>query len=235
MGEGGMINVHNHTTWSDGRHTVVDVLKYAEGRLRAVGICDHYETRKTPSISRANLARYVEEVRKAAENYMVRVLVGIEIDFSGRTDIEHIPWNVVNEMDFVLFEYVNDRNWGGRPFWEFLNVIKRAEIPVGLSHPDLGRCYHEVDRERFLRVLEVNGVMVELNTSRRNTRMGMPYYRLASDFFECMRDYDVPLAVGTDTHEKLEDVVAVRDAYDFVDELRLQDKIEICERMLGLR
>ena len=230
-----MINVHNHTAWSDGRYAVKDILRCAEGRLKAVGICDHYETRKTPSISRANLSRYVEDVRSAAESYMVRVLVGIEIDFSDRTDIEHIPWNLVNEMDFVLFEYVNDRNWGGRPFWEFLNVIKRAEIPVGLSHPDIGRCYHDVDRERFIRVLEVNEVMVELNTSRRNTRMGMPYYRLASDFFEYMREYDVPLVVGTDTHERMEDVVAVHDAYDFLKDLRLHDKLELSEGLLGLR
>jgi len=69
------IDLHTHTTHSDGRNTVSELIRQAEANeLSAVAITDHFQ-RVTPT----GLMDYVRDVKESARQFSVPALVGIEI------------------------------------------------------------------------------------------------------------------------------------------------------------
>ncbi|MEM2870060.1 MAG: PHP domain-containing protein [Thermoplasmata archaeon] len=221
-----MMNLHNHTTYSDGRFSPRDIVEAAiHARLKVVGISDHYRTTRKRSIVPSALEDYIEHVRRLAAQYRdrIRVLVGVEIDacHERTQDLEYLPYNLLNKLDFVLFENVQDEEAGGMGLWELFDKRKELEPPVGLAHNDIGRNFAEVDPSVLIPVLETNKLFLELCPSPRHARLQTPLYRHSAAFFSRLRGTKVGLSIGTDTHDSLEEVGAVQDPLEFVRELEL--------------
>ena len=90
-----MMNLHNHTLWSDGAFSPEKLISYAEKNgIDLFAITDHYETTKVSSITSDKLNNYLKDIRQTAENYTIDVLVGIEIDFSSRTRLNELPYEI---------------------------------------------------------------------------------------------------------------------------------------------
>jgi len=232
-----MMNLHNHTTYSDGMFSPRDIVEAAiKAGLTAVGISDHYRTTKVRSIAPANLDEYVEHVRRLALHYKdkIRVLVGVEIDTCPeRTeDLGYLPLNQLNKMDFILFEYVQDEEAGGMSLWELFDKRKEIEPPVGLAHNDITRNFAEVDSSVLIPVLETNHLFLELTPSARHMRLQRPLYRSDADFYHKLKGTKVELSIGTDTHDNIEDVGNISDALSFLKETGLEKNL--LSKILGL-
>jgi histidinol phosphatase-like PHP family hydrolase len=225
-----MMNLHNHTNYSDGRHSPRDIVEAAiRAGLTAVGISDHYRTTRVRSVQPPNLDEYIEHVRRLAIHYKdrIRVLVGLEIDACPeRTeDLAYLPVPQLNKLDFLLFENVQDEEAGGMGLWELFDMRKELEPPVGLAHNDIARNFAEIDPAVLIPVLETNHLFLELCTSARHSKLQRPLYRHSAEFFARLKGSRVELAFGTDTHDNLEDVGKIDDAYAFVQELGLEKNL----------
>ena len=232
-----MLNLHNHTNYSDGRHSPRDIVEAAiKAGLTAVGISDHYRTTRVRSLQPGNFDEYIEHVRRLALHYKdkIRVLAGVEIDASPeRTeDLAYLPAGQLNKLDFILFENVQDEEAGGMGLWELFDMRHELQPPVGLAHNDIVRNFAEIDHGVLIPVLETNKLFLELCPSPRHSKLQRPQYRHSADFFAKLKGTKVQLAFGTDTHENLDDVGNIDDAYAFVRENGLEKNL--IDRMFGV-
>ena len=225
-----MMNLHNHTTYSDGRFSPRDIIEAAiRAGLSAVGISDHYRTTRTRSLAPSSLEEYQEHVGRLAVHYKekIRVMVGVEVDASpDRTeDIGYLPLAQFNKLDFVVFEHVQDEQAGGMSLWELFDLRKELEPPVGLAHNDIARNFSDIDHAVLIPVLETNHLFLELCPSPRHAKLQRPLYRHSAEFFGKLKGTRVELAFGTDTHDNLDDVGKIDDAYAFVQEHGLEKNL----------
>lgn len=88
-------SLHSHTTWSDGRNSVEDMVAAAEARdFDYLGISDHLVLRpdRVPvewSMRPGDVEGYVADVREVARRHEMPVRLGLEVDFfpdNPRTD-----------------------------------------------------------------------------------------------------------------------------------------------------
>ncbi len=223
------MNLHNHSTFSDGMFAPEAIIRKAISLgLNYIGITDHYLTRKVRSMDNYALERYIDAITEFKDKYSrdIRVMLGVEIDASReRTNFDEIRYDLLNSLDYVLFEYVNDDLWEGMHLWELFDVVRKIEVPCGLAHNDISSNFREIDYDALLNVLEDHGMFVELSSSPRNSKFSRPYYRFAIDFFNRLANTGVLVSVGTDTHTNIEEVGEISDAVAFVEEIGLENNL----------
>jgi histidinol phosphatase-like PHP family hydrolase len=216
-----MLNLHNHTTFSDGSWTVQEILEAAaQSGLKAIGISDHFATSKVHCVEPGELAQYIAAIREAAKPYegRMRVLAGAEIDSSReRTDFPAMDMKALGALDYALFEYVEDDDVGGMPLWEFLDVRRTVPCKVGLAHNDVGRNFRDFGAGELSEAFVSNGVFMELSTNRAYGRLGKQYYRFWPELFVAHVKAGGALSIGCDIHSKIANVGDVADALEFLD------------------
>ncbi len=228
------MNFHIHTTWSDGTFTPEIIAREAiKRKIDKIAITDHYETKKTSSIPAKYLKMYLEDIQTLRKKYSdkIDIYIGIEVDFSPRTDLDSLP--DFSGFDFVLFEYVQDSLWEGYPLWMLFNIQRKLKAPIVLAHNDISRNFKDSDITALLRVLESHKIGIELNTNINYTKLGEPYYRLAYDIFYAMKNYSIPISVGSDMHHNLEELGDVNDALNFIQELHLEKNFKLFLKEIG--
>jgi len=223
-----MMSLHNHTTYSDGKLTPVEVVEAAlAAGMGHVAITDHFATQKVRSVRQDELGQYVASIKEIASRYTgkIRVLAGVEIDASPkRTDFETLPYEQLGKLDFVLLEYVQDQLWGGMDLWEILPYRRRLACHVGLAHNDIGKNFRDTNSASLVNLLESHEIFVELCSSLRNSKFGKPYYRYAEQFFRNAGGR-VAVSIGTDAHHEPAEVCDVADAVSFVKEMGLENSL----------
>jgi DNA polymerase (family 10) len=224
-----MMNLHNHTTLSDGRFSPQEVIEAGvDFGLTHIAITDHFMTTKVDSIHFDELPDYTQKIRDLGEEFrnQIKVLCGIEIDScKKRTDLAQIPYNDLNELDFVLFEYVQNDIWNGMPLWELLGIREKIKKPVGLAHNDIGKNFSHAKYDELIAVLEANEIFIELCPSLRNSKLNKPYYHFAEGFFSSLSHSQVLISIGTDTHSNLKNVGNLDDAMEFIKRFGLSEKL----------
>jgi hypothetical protein len=269
-----MINLHNHTTWSDGAFSLGTIVKAAiDAGLAHVGICDHFATSKLGprwTVSREHLPQYAAAIRQVAAAYagQIRVWVGLEIDSAPmRTDLDalglfHDRAEPLDCLDYVLFEYVGEAYRGGLPLQQLVALRPRIGVPVGLAHSFLAATFEDRYTPRELaNTLAAADLFVELSPTPRNAvlsaedvlglerRLGspqltpterrrlqevrdqpwlrelghVPAYRYSSPYndalWPALVGAGVRFSIGTDTHDELNRVGEVADAWTFLQAL----------------
>ena len=223
-----LMNFHVHSTWSEGTYTPELIVREAiKRKVDKIAITDYYNTKKTNSLPPKYIAAYQKDLHTLRDKYRseIDIYIGLEIDFSPRTDIEHLP--DFDGIDFLLFEYVQDNLWDGYPLWMLIELRDRYHLPVILSHNDVSRNFQGTDISSMLRVLESDRIGIELNTNLNYTRLGVPYYRLFDNFFEALRDQKIPISVGSDMHKNLELLTDVSDALSFIQDMHLEENFKL--------
>jgi histidinol phosphatase-like PHP family hydrolase len=224
-----MINLHTHTTFSDGRYSPKEIIEASiDADLSHLAICDHYMTNKVDSIPFDGLTDYIQNIKDLANEFSekITILCGVEIDScKKRTDISKIPYEDLNNLDLVLFEYVQNDIWNGMPLWELLGIRKNIKCPVGLAHNDIGKNFSHTKYDELIAVLETNNIFIELCPNLRNSKLNKPYYHFAEGFFSNLRETEVYISIGTDTHSSLKSVGNINDAVDFIKRYGLEDNL----------
>jgi DNA polymerase (family X) len=176
-------DLHCHTTWSDGRATVVEMARAARERgYEYLAICDH-----TPAVgvvrglSPDDVRRQAEEIANANELLTpFRVLRGIECDIlpDGRLDL---PDDVLAELDWVQASVHAGQRMPARELTKRVEEALRNPHVRCLSHP-MGRLIgrrpeNALDLERVFEValeervaLEVNGLAPRLDLRAEHVR-----------------------------------------------------------------
>lgn len=207
------IDLHIHTSFSDGNYTVDEAVKIAEMKgLKVLAITDHYsDLHYRPNrITRSQFSKYVQTLNKFT------VLKGIEVEIFQDGTVS-ISKKKGNELDFViggLHSINNIKFWGdSNPIWNlkrFVETVRVALIKAMesgildiIAHVSL---FPDTIRKRTQRVLPNEwiksvvdaccdeGVAVELNCAWK-----VPDERFV-DF--CVKK-GVKMSIGSDAHRRL--------------------------------
>ncbi len=162
-------DLHCHTTWSDGRASVVDMGRAALARgYEYLAICDH-----TPAVGAVegltadDVRRQGEEIEAAnAELAPFRLLRGIECDIlpDGRLDLAD---DVLAELDWVQASVHGGQRMPRAEMTRRVEEALRHPAVSCLSHPT-GRLINRrpenaLDLDRIFDVALTHGVAVEVN------------------------------------------------------------------------
>jgi histidinol phosphatase-like PHP family hydrolase len=231
MGASALINLHTHTRYSDGDHLPDDVVRsaYSAG-LRAIGISDHFMTSKVPSpLRQEEFPRYLRHIRSLGMMYegRMQVLAGVEIDTNReRGRLDDLPYDMLNQLDFILFEYAEDPLQDGVSLEELASIRRNITVPCGLCHWDVDRIFNGASPEELADRLRSMDMFVEVSTSDYYTRKGLHFYELGERFFHAFRG-KVKVSIGTDSHRRLSEVGNVGRGVDFVHKMGLLDQLVV--------
>lgn len=161
--------LHNHTTYSDGVHTVKEMADYCKGLgYEYLGICDHSKTAVYANgLSVERIYGQQQEIDKLNETYQgFKILKGIECDILGDGSMDY-PDEVLKTFDFVVASVhsglkMNEEKATAR-------LIRAIESPFTsiLGHPTgrllLARAGYPIDHKKVIDACAANKVSIELN------------------------------------------------------------------------
>jgi histidinol phosphatase-like PHP family hydrolase len=223
-----VINLHAHTTFSDGSFPPESIVeRAAKDGLTHIAITDHFETTKVASLRTSDFDKYLLAIKGLRKKYegTIEVLAGVEIDANpDRCDLESLPFDMLNKLDLVLFEYVNDRANDGGGIEDLDRALSKVSVPRGLAHSDIKTSFADMEAGEIADLLSSRSLFVELNTALPYRRDGITFYERAEDVFQEFKG-KVKLSIGTDIHRRLPEVSNVQSAYRFVRRLSLNDDL----------
>ena len=201
-------DLHMHSTWSDGRNSVLEMGAAARDRgYEYVAICDH-----TPAVGAVRgltpdeVRRQGEEIAAANEELApFRVLRGIEVDILPDGSLD-LPDDVLAELDWVQASVHGGQRMPAREMTARVVEALRNPYVSCLSHPK-GRIINRrpenaLDLERVYEVALEEGVALEVN--------GLPdRLDLRGEHVRDALAAGVEIVCSTDSHgaERLENMV----------------------------
>lgn len=202
-----IMDIHNHTTWSDGVHTTEEIIENAiNNGVDIIGISDHFNTIKCNSISIPKLHKYIEFLWKMKDKYKdkIKVLSGIEICMNKEwCELNNLPYNILSKLDYVLFEYID---WfsDSVTLKEIQYYTKRISCPKGLAHTNIFSLIDKYEIDNVIKLIKDNELFWELNVNE-----GYEYFDYIInnrnevkiiELFNKLKENDIKISVGSDTH-----------------------------------
>jgi DNA polymerase (family X) len=192
-------DLHCHTTWSDGRASVLEMgVAARELGHEYIAICDHTQNvRVVPGLDADDLRRQGEEIAAANEElHPFRILRGTEVDIR-RDGTLDLPDDILEELDWVQLSLHAGQREGREPLTAKVTEAMRHPAVSCLSHPK-GRIINHrppnaLDLERVFEVALETGVAVETNGLPDRLDLSGPEVRLAVDA-------GVAVVASTDAH-----------------------------------
>ena len=192
-------DLHCHTTWSDGRASVLEMGEAARDRgYEYLAICDHTPSvGAVPGISGDDVRRQGEEIAEANERLApFRILRGIECDILRDGSLD-LPDDVLAELDWVQASVHGGQRM---PAWELTKrTVEAMRNPYVrcLSHPKGRLLNHRpenaLDLDETFAVAIETGVALEVN--------GLPdRLDLSGEHVRRATEAGVQIVVSTDAH-----------------------------------
>ena len=178
-------DLHVHTTWSDGRATVLEMGTAARDRgYEYLAICDHTpNVSVVPGLDGDALRRQGEEIAAANEQLApFRILRGVECDIRDDGSLD-APDDVLAELDWVQLSLHRGQRTPRRELTARVTEAMRHPAVRCLSHPTgrlIGhRPENALDLERTIAVALETGVALEVNGLPNRLDLSGPHVRLA--------------------------------------------------------
>jgi DNA polymerase (family 10) len=162
-------DLHCHTTWSDGRASVLGMGEAARDRgYEYLAICDHtVAVTVVPGLTAEDVRRQGEEIARANEQLVpFSILRGIECDIrpDGNLDLDD---DVLAELDWVQISLHAGQRRSGEELTRIVTEAMRSPHASALSHPK-GRILNHrpenaLDLDSVFAVAVETGVAVEIN------------------------------------------------------------------------
>ena len=179
---------HNHTTESDGDHTLEQMAAAAEKLgWDYLGISDHSKSSfQARGLDEERLGRQLEAVAKlnASGRFKVRVLTGSEVDILGEGELDFAN-DVLAQLDFVVASVHN--RFGLDRDAQTARIIKAIEN----EHVDMvghltGRLLnkrepYELDVAKVIDAAAANDTIIELNSNPWRLDMDWRWWRRAAE------------------------------------------------------
>lgn len=193
-------DLHVHSTWSDGRSSLVEIARAAKALdYEYVAICDHSKAlRIANGLTADDLRRQKEEIVRAMEAVPgVRLLRGVEVDIlaDGSLDLDDA---ILEELDVVVASvHSGFRQEGEQLTMRLVRAIEHPHVDI-IGHPTgriLGeRAAYDVDIDRVIEAAVRCGTALEINASPWRLDLKDTLARRAAEA-------GVMLAVNTDAHD----------------------------------
>jgi DNA polymerase (family 10) len=192
-------DLHCHTTWSDGKASVLEMASAARDRgYEYLAICDHTpNVRVVPGLDADALRRQAEEVAAANEQLApFRVLRGTECDIRADGALD-LPDDVLAELEWVQLSLHAGQRLPQAELTARVTEAMRHPAVRCLSHPR-GRILNHrppnaLDLERTIEVALETGVALETN--------GLPdRLDLRDEEVQIAVEAGVPVVCSTDAH-----------------------------------
>jgi DNA polymerase (family 10) len=192
-------DLHAHTTWSDGRASVLEMGLAARDRgYEYLAICDHTpNVRVVAGLDADAVRRQAEEIAAANEELApFRVLRGIECDIRADGSLD-LPDDVLAELDWVQLSLHAGQRAPREELTRKVTEAMRNPSVRCLSHPK-GRMINRrpenaLDLDRTFEVALETGVAVEVN--------GLPdRLDLRDEHVRRAVEAGVPIVCSTDAH-----------------------------------
>ena len=179
---------HNHTTESDGDHTLEQMAAAAEAMgWEYLGISDHSKSSfQARGLDEARLARQLEAIAKlnASGRFRLRVLSGSEVDILGEGQLDFAD-DVLAQLDFVVASVHNRFNLDRDA--QTARIIKAIEN----EHVDMighltGRLLnkrepYDLDIAKVIDAAAANDTIIELNANPWRLDMDWRWWRRAAE------------------------------------------------------
>ncbi|WP_129714969.1 helix-hairpin-helix domain-containing protein [Pedobacter sp. SYP-B3415] len=192
--------LHNHSTWSDGVHSLEEMAVFCRDvlKLEYLGICDHSKT--------AVYAHGLYEERVAAQHREIdelntrldgfRIFKGIESDILGDGSLDFAE-DVLKTFDFVVASVHSNLKMDEEK--ATARLIKAIENPYTtiLGHPTgrllLTRAGYPIDYKKVIDACAANGVVIEINSNPLRLDLDWRWHRYALE-------KGVLLSINPDAH-----------------------------------
>ena len=193
-------SLHNHSTWSDGVHTLEEMASYCKDNLKLeyLGICDHSKS--------AFYAKGLNEQRVYAQHQEIdalnqklapfRIFKGIESDILNDGSLDYSD-EVLKTFDFVVASvHSNLRMDEEKATARLIRAIENPYTTI-LGHPTgrllLSRKGYPVDYHKIIDACAANKVVIEINANPLRLDLDWRYHRYALE-------KGVLLSVNPDAH-----------------------------------
>jgi DNA polymerase (family 10) len=203
------LNLHIHSNYSDGRQSIKQIVEKAiELVLEYIAITDHFTNSWKAWVSTLNndetIANYIKEISILQEyletrNESLMLLKGIELDLASSEQFikNHIK---AERFDLLLFEYLE----GPESIAFIKNLIHHwktqisdlSKFPIlGLAHFDPSN-FILGDLNTLMKFLKEYNIYFEFNSN-----YPLFYSTKYERFFEKLKEFKIPVAVGCDSHK----------------------------------
>lgn len=165
-------SLHNHSTWSDGVHSIEEMALYCRDQLglNYLGMCDHSKTAVyAGGLSIERVLQQQEEIdylnKKLAP---FKIFKGIESDILGDGSLDY-PEEILKKFDFVVASVHSNLKMDEEKATQ--RLLKAIENPYTtiLGHPTgrllLSRKGYPLDFKKIIDACAANQVVIEINAN----------------------------------------------------------------------
>jgi DNA polymerase (family X) len=194
--------LHNHSTWSDGVHTLEEMALYCrdELKLEYLGISDHSKTAfYADGLKEEQIVQQHEEIDALnARLAPFRIFKGIESDILYDGSLDYAD-EILETFDFVVASVhsvlkMNEEKATSR----LITAIENPYTTI-LGHPTgrmlLTRSGYPIDHRKVIDACAANNVVIEINSNPLRLDMDWRWHRYAIE-------KGVMLSVNPDAHRK---------------------------------
>ncbi len=192
-------NLHGHSTWSDGHHSIQDMAEAAaEAGHEYIAITDHSKSLTVAhGLDEKRLRKQIEEIDKVSQAVKgIAILKGIEADILENGDLD-LPDSVLKELDVVIGSVHSKFKLSAEKQTERILRAMDHKYFTFLAHPTgrllLSRDPYEVDLPRVIKHARERGCYLELNANPQRLDLNDTACQMA-------REEGVLVAINTDAH-----------------------------------
>ena len=194
--------LHNHSTWSDGVHTVEEMALYCRDTLKLeyLGMCDHSKSAfyaKGMSIERVlQQQEEIDHLNKKLDGF--KIFKGIESDILNDGSLDY-PEEILKKFDFIVASVHSNLKMDEEK--ATARIIKAVEDPhtTILGHPTgrllLSRKGYPIDYKKVIDACAANNVVIEINANPFRLDLDWRWHQYALE-------KGVWLSVNPDAHRK---------------------------------
>jgi len=197
-------DLHLHTNWSDGLHTIEQMHDMAaEFGYSYIAVTDHSQSLKPSGMSELDTQIQIEKIRKMRRENAVHILAGIEVDILADGSLD-LPDSILKEFDIVIASIHSHFNQPPFVMRDRLSKALNNKYVNILAHPTgrlLGRPGKptvtrdkiQFDFDDLIRLCRDNNVAMEINCFPER-------FDLSLDNAKKAIKEGVKISIGTDSH-----------------------------------
>jgi len=192
-------DLHLHTKWSDGAHTIRQMAEAAKKRgYKYIAITDHSQSLKfAGGLTEERLSEQVEEIKNLNQELDdFTVLTGIEVDIKSDGSLDFSD-EILSKLDVVIAAIHSGFKQESKIITERIVKAMQNKLVSIIAHPT-GRLIgfresYQVDINEMIKVAAETGTILEINGHPERLDLNDIYCHMA-------KDRGVQLAIETDAH-----------------------------------